>query len=373
MRIKFLLILVLFLLILFSNTYFVFGLSPSFVRQEVIDSSSDGWDHLTQKFITTGNFLDLKSITFYSNGNILNSTFFLNPLNSLFTSIPKVNYTAHGMLIDIDNDIKSGWEGFDYVLTINWKNDQKIWTYELEELSSMGSSRTLVNKSNFTDFFDIGKNNYVYLSLDLAKINYPDKFLVVFFTDYDFLDKNTNKNYEITDFSDLVLIPPPKFEISTYPSSIMLRPGEEQIVQIHLNSSNNIVKPTISFYTKNNVTGLSTYIIPAKMEIPSAGFVTTDLHIQALKNSDVKTYTLPLYANIEFPIQKQSISTNEEDIRERIKLNHNIIVNVLKPFTFEEKFGEFWNTYGGAVSLIGGGFIAGISGILIEKLRKSRA
>jgi hypothetical protein len=29
------------------------------------------------------------------------------------------------MLIDIDNDIKNGWEGFDYVLTIYWKNIRK--------------------------------------------------------------------------------------------------------------------------------------------------------------------------------------------------------------------------------------------------------
>jgi hypothetical protein len=29
------------------------------------------------------------------------------------------------MLIDIDNDIKNKWEGFDYVLTINWKKIRK--------------------------------------------------------------------------------------------------------------------------------------------------------------------------------------------------------------------------------------------------------
>jgi hypothetical protein len=47
-----------------------------------------------------------------------------------------------------------------------------------------------------------------------------------------------------------------------------------------------------------------------------------------------------------------------------------LVINILEPLSFQEKFSEFWNIYGGVISLAGGGFVAGLSGLIIEKLRK---
>jgi hypothetical protein len=47
-----------------------------------------------------------------------------------------------------------------------------------------------------------------------------------------------------------------------------------------------------------------------------------------------------------------------------------LVINILEPLSFQEKFSEFWKVYGGIISLVGGGFVAGISGLVIEKLRK---
>ena len=48
----------------------------------------------------------------------------------------------------------------------------------------------------------------------------------------------------------------------------------------------------------------------------------------------------------------------------------NLTITVQQPLTLEEQFREFWNTYGGIIGLIGGGFAAGFSALLIDRLKK---
>ena len=43
---------------------------------------------------------------------------------------------------------------------------------------------------------------------------------------------------------------------------------------------------------------------------------------------------------------------------------------IITPYSAEERFRDFWNTYGGIVGLIGGGFAAGLSALIIDRLRK---
>jgi len=360
-------IMYLLLLFLFQFEYLdIHASSIEFVRQEIIDSVNiDGWDHIAQDF-TSAQFQDMKSITYYSDGNFLYATIFLN---SLFEIQPQSNYTAYGMLIDIDYNIDTGWNGFDYLLKIYRENNMQTWSYQLEEQTHDGTLRILYKKNNFTQFFDINNQNYIYVSLDLKKINYPKEFLMVFFTDYDYQNNKSNLYHEITDFSDFIFIPPPKFQITTAPMNILMRPGEKETVQIYMNTSNHIIKPEVSFFIENKSGTLSSFIRPNKIEIPVSGFATSYLYLGALPNATPQLYSLPIYADVKFPIQTLSKDFTKE-ITKKTRIYHNIIINILEPFSFQEKFTAFWNIYGGLLSLIGGGFIAGISGIVIEKLRK---
>ena len=359
--------LLLLLSLLFNFNYLdVYSSSVGFVRQEIKDSvDSDGWDHLSQEF-SSKQFQDIKSISYYSDGSFLYSTIFLN---SLFEIQPKSNYTAYGMLIDVDYNINTGWNGFDYLLKIYHKNNTQTWTYQLEEQTYDGTSRILEQKNNFTQFFDLHNQNYVYVPLDLKKINFPKEFLIVFFTDYDYQDITNNLYHEITDFSDIVFIPPPKFQITTLPNNILLRPGEEETIQININTSNHIIKPDASFFTENKSEILNSFVRPNKIEIPTSGFVTSNLYIKILTNATPQLYSLPIYVDVEFPIQTLSKDFKNE-ITKKTRLYHNLIINILEPLSFQEKFAKFWIVYGGIISLVGGGFVAGISGLIIEKLRK---
>jgi hypothetical protein len=57
-----------------------------------------------------------------------------------------------------------------------------------------------------------------------------------------------------------------------------------------------------------------------------------------------------------------------------IQLNPTILtINVLEPLTPAEQFESFWKSFGGLIALIGGGFAAGSSALVFDRLKKKRA
>jgi len=46
----------------------------------------------------------------------------------------------------------------------------------------------------------------------------------------------------------------------------------------------------------------------------------------------------------------------------------NLTVTLLPDLSFAEKFSTFWSTYGQAISLVGGGFVAGAAALFFERV-----
>jgi hypothetical protein len=347
----------------------VLATSPSFVRQEIEDqANNDGWNYLEGQFTKGHRYADLSSIGYSSNGGFLNATLFFNhPV----TDRPlAANHTAYGMLINIDSDYNTGWQGYDYMMMISWENNTKNWTYLLQEWSSNATTRVLENKSNFGSFLDNKESKYVYLSLDLQKINFPDKYLVVFFTDYDFEDGGVK--YQISDFSDTARIPPPQFVVSTSPNSVSLRPGEKKTVEVQVNSSTAVFESHAIFST-NKMDGLQTDFTPKESDIPQVGIATSHLNIKAAADSEPNPYTLLIFANISFPIQySRSESGLTKVVSKNISEHSTLSLTVLPSLTAQEQFTSFWTTYGELVKIIGGGFAGGSAAMVFDRFSKKK-
>ena len=341
--------------------------SPSFVRQELTDeANNDGWNYLEGQYTMGHKYADLSRISYSSDGRFLNATlFFYHPVTERPLS---VNHTGYGMLINIDSDYNTGWLGYDYMMTISWENKTKNWSYLLQEWSSDSTTRVLENISNFTSFLDNEESRYVYLSLDLQKINFPDKYQVVFFTDYDFQDGG--KKYEISDFSDAARIPLPQFVVSISPNSVSLRPGEKKTVEVQVNSSTAVFESHAIFST-NKIDGLQTDFTPSESDIPQVGIATSHLNIKAAANSEPNPYTLLVFVNISFPTQYIGGESGIRKVVSKSIDEHSILsVTLLPPFTPEEQFIAFWTTYGELVKIIGGGFAGGSAAIVLGKFGK---
>jgi hypothetical protein len=351
------------------------GSSPSFVRQEVKDGSQDWWDHEKEEFSNVVNFSDISAVSYSSNGEFLNTTIFTN---SSFVKEPSKFMPSYGMLINADTDFDTGWLGHDYLLRISWNNDTKTWNSVLEEWSSARILRTLDQKNNYTGFFDEGEQNkYVHLSLNLADIGFPQQYVVLFFIDYGFDMNNPRK--AISDYSNWVNIPPLQFSISTSPSSIELRPGEEKIVEVQFNSTTpsttSFITPHLSF-TTNKVNGIDDpYFVPNEIDLPRYGLATSSLHIKASSNATSSPHTLQIFGEVSFPVQyvggTELKSQLGKAIFESMTVNTNLAVTLLPPLTFQERFSNFWSVYGDPINLFVGGLTAGLAAILVDNLRKS--
>lgn len=341
--------------------------SPSFVRQEIKDeANNDGWNYLKGQFTSGHKYADLSSVSYSSNGRFLNATFFFH--HPIIETPLTANYTGYGMLIDIDSDYNSGWQGYDYMMKISWENNTKDWTYLLQEWSSDSTTRILDKKSNFTSFLDDKESSYVYLSLDLQRINYPDKYLVVFFTDYDFPEGDVK--YEISDFSNAARIPPPQFVVSASPNSVSLRPGEKKTVEVQVNSSTAVFESHVVLST-NNIDGLQTYFSPNETNIPPIGIATSHLNIIAAADREPSPYTLQIFADISFPTQYVGGQTDPvKVINQKIQGHSTLPITLLASLTPQEHFAAFWSTYGELIKIIGGGFAGGSAAMVFAKFSK---
>jgi hypothetical protein len=56
-----------------------------------------------------------------------------------------------------------------------------------------------------------------------------------------------------------------------------------------------------------------------------------------------------------------------------VSLNATILsINVLEKLTPIEQFDSFWRSFGGLIALIGGGFAAGFSALVFDRLKKKK-
>ena len=244
------------LLILILNPFHkAMALSPSFELQEMINENH----HWVQTYGKSAahlksNYTDILAVDYVSNGKTLNATFWLA---SGFDNFSAFHYNqpfrkiTYGMLINVDSNTKTGYNGADYDFYVE-SAAGKLSAY-LYQLSSTGGYRLVGSKINFSQPF--GDPNVlpgsVNLQLDLESINYPSKYHALFYT------AESLKSDEVRQFTNWVIIPPPSLQIMTSPNNIVIRQGDERLIPARIKStsgfSNDVVNLTVG--TNDNEMG----------------------------------------------------------------------------------------------------------------------
>jgi hypothetical protein len=182
-----------------DHEYFPDSDSILFINNEVKDISSNN--------INLTKIQHIKEVSVFSNGKIINSTISLIGNSEIESSVKELRYE---MLIDVLSDFETDFPRNDYIISIIWQNN--TWTRQLGEildyksignLSIKGNS-ILEVKENYTNFYD-KENNAIRLFLDLGKINYPEKYKLMFraTTTYE----NGSSLYKISDYTQPIQIP----------------------------------------------------------------------------------------------------------------------------------------------------------------------
>lgn len=362
--------------------------SPSFARQEVNDEihdvkqfsgigkNNDNNNNNSRQKISDYNknplsaSVDIQRISYSSDKNFLNATLWVggsgvkeNP------SLYGASIVAYGMVIDADNNEKTGKAGFDYQLEIQWSNG--TWHKTILEWSSDNSYRILDIDQNYSDFFR-NNQNYVLLSLDLDTIVSPRNYKLMFYSTVLY-----GKSNFIYDLSSLIDIPPPQYDILTTPNPVVLRQGEQKIVGVQLRSTTGVIPEVINFTVKEHQSNIDVNFNPDKVNVSSFGIEPAPFIVAALKKAQIGQYSIPLLANIStgssFPLNvffghfNATLSTKGSKA-----VPINFTISVVEPLSIQDQVKDFWSVYGPLISLIGAGFAGSVSTYVFDRLRKRK-
>ena len=351
--------------------------SPSFSRQEINDeihdvkqigNNSQKRDNYNKNPLYES--VDIQRISYSSDGNFLNGTLWVggsgvkeNP------SLYGANVLAYGMLIDADNNEKTGKAGFDYQVEIQWSNG--TWHKTSLEWSSDNNYRILNVTQNNNGFFK-NNQNYVLLSLDLNTIVSPHNYRLMFYSTAMY-----GKSIFIYDLSSFIDIPPPQYTVLTLPNPLVLRQGEQKIIGVQLKSTTGSIPELINFIIEEHQSNIDVDFNPDKLNISSFGVEPAPFKITLLKNAQIGQYTIPLLANIStgsfFPLNvffgdiNATISTKGSKA-----VPTNLTISVIEPVSIQEQVKDFWSIYGPLISLIGAGFAGSVSTYVFDHLRKRK-
>jgi hypothetical protein len=403
------------------------GLSPSFPRQEITDTPNDwrlmlsnqGQTVVQTKFSNMPmNFLrneteclsdhqythppDIDGVSYLSDGKMLNATLWLSDTLNQLPSIPNstILQSTHGeipyiVLYGMSLTVHSAYDipgKNDYALYLRKEASMNSWNKTLIEHSaagemSSGEYRSVDNseiKRSFSSYFGNGtdeivpwkQKGYVNLSLDLARLNYPDQYDLFFYT-YDFFIKN-GQLCRLDDATQRVFVPPPQFALSTLPASVELRPGEETNIQVQIKANTNLTSPQVLLYS-NSTNGIGLHFNSNRTAIPSSGVSTSHLNIKIPQYITPAPYTLPIFANVSIPMDiklRRSIATGEvlNSLPQNLSRVSYLTVIVNQPLRWDEQIKDFWDKLGSPITFIYGIIAVAVPWILndIRKKLKKR-
>jgi hypothetical protein len=342
----------------------VFAISPSIVRQEIIDDEND-WQpwKIKNEEISNENknslsnsteaksdkcekhplsLPDIQSLSYMSDGNKLNVTLWLTQTfsellyedilrNETFSDMSEISFDFSSenslssllslssslqprivqfvMAIDIVSVLN---KGIDYTVELSSPNesDNPVWNQNIYEISAFGNKKLLYTKS--FDTFPYNDKNFVEFSIDLKSIGNPDKYKLLFYI-VDIYPVN-GEYCRIIDTTNWSLIPPPEFSIIPSTSNIVMRPPEEKNIIVNINTNSDLESKTVLGvnYTSDDNEGederekkVNINFISNKITISPFINNSAILHIIAPEDMQLKDepkqIPIQIFANISFP------------------------------------------------------------------------
>lgn len=382
-RIGFLSLIIIPALLLLFTVSKSYGLSPSFSTQEIIEPQYNdlqpdpNYPCPSSVYSSPQDFThipDISAVSYNSNGTILNATVVLShPFENVSS------YVAYHMIIGPQSGYDYAGQGrHTYVDTIYSENNPQKWKRWIYEQFSNGFQRTLYKNENYSGFFN-QENNTISFSLDLSKIGYPSNYLLSFDAQ-DGFEYDGNKFCNLLDTTNWYPIPMPSFTISMAPSSVELRPGEKKVIELTAKANIHDASSNVTFHPRD-INGLEISVNPKKISIPPLGSNISSITIKAGDNLGDRLLpsvnTLYMDAELTIPdltfLKQGSGNVQGNSLTENIsKTFSNLTITLLPNLRPQEQFAEFWKSYGDFIGLVAGGFIAGLTALVLDRIKKKR-
>jgi len=178
-----------------------------------------------------GSFIDIRQVAYLKSKDFLNATVLTNTDTGTIQSLPGATV---GMLIDADLDKNTGKDGWDYSVStsiVNGSQEMKLF-----EIFSDGVWK--YKKTEFSSKHVDPNDKSIELYLRLKEINSPNQFRISFYTNNMIEVKGVQ--FEISDLSDWLVIPPYKIGLVSDSNFIEMPAGESREVQWTMNSTSDL-------------------------------------------------------------------------------------------------------------------------------------
>jgi hypothetical protein len=373
--------------------------SPSFSRQEVGDDERDGINingHAGTQTVDDykdplDDSTDILKITYLSDAQNLNASLWLGGNFTKDPAAKGAEAVVYGMLVDVDSNPSTGFQGVDYQLEVQWMNSSKIWNMFLGEYPSVDNAslrdpadylKILDIKQNYTNFF-VDNKPYITLSLPLDDVAFPSKFKAMYYGIVIYDSSNM-----VVDLGSWIDIPPADLAISTLPNPVIIRQGEQKNVAVQLKSNDGVTSNVASFlpienYSKidmqpNNMDELEGAAGGTGEPTSSSNMGPTTFITKVASDAEIGEYTIPILVNMStgsvFPSEFLRLSnfTFSVPTKGNILTVANLTMTVTEPVSTQEQIKEFWGAYGGIISLIGAGFGGGLASYVLDRVKSRK-
>jgi len=146
------------------------------------------------------------------------------------------------------------------------------------------------------------------MSINLAEINYPSLYRLVFLETDSIIDKSVNDDgsIKIWDFVNTVHIPPPSFAVSLNPKLLEIAQGGFKTTKITIKSINSFssiqgITPSLIFTAPNSTNKIKPHFDPDRTNFGPGGLASSDLTLTIPANTSTGEYIVPIQAHISFP------------------------------------------------------------------------
>jgi hypothetical protein len=366
----------------FQLDYKVFAVSPSFERQEITDGDNDWifWssdsqedrinlqDNTLQSIPIAKNESDckldvesspqIKSISYFSNGNILNATMWLSPdlIESILqknrlnkdnfqkeTFLPLWKKMKFTVAIDINSIFNQGTDYRIELVNEKINSTSSKWVEVIYEISANGRTKELPKK--IFDEFPYLNKNFVDFSIDLDKISNPKDYKILFYIT-DFYVKN-GKLCRMVDSTNWILSPPPNFNLLISDNPIHLSPGDESDTFVTIEGNTEIQAEAELYVDKKDPSITLSFPISNKTIISSLTNGSTMLHLDVSDSyfNESKRLIFPIIANISFAptITKKGDDTFNNTQTTFLPKKADLTVNIERSLLPLEQFEKYVN------------------------------
>ena len=287
-----------------------------------------------------------------------------SPFEDSQTKEPSWQETTFTMAIDLNSVYDAGTDYRILYSRIPYGEWTGHWTKLVEEVSAY-DKLGYIGKPTNTSLFDNRTPYRIPFSFDLEGANSPEQYNIVFYiTDHYALG---HQMCRLVDTTNWVIVPPPKFIVSASPSSVILRPGEENKIIVEIKGNTNL-QSEAALSIDNSRKDLSTKFIPDRTSIPSSSSGASTLHIKLFDNTTVETPTpviLPVKANISFPntIINRGGDTFSNNKSITLPESSNFTLTLMPHYTPNEQLNSFVNSWITPVSGMWT-FLAGVGAVI---------